>query len=105
MNRTWTVTFRDKGFIGRYQQESEISKTCRQQAPALGKKMMSDSSALKIALDLDQEYNLDDMMAELYLMKSSMVKSSMTASGRESQELSDLVDFSIHHGELSPNSQ
>jgi len=53
------------------------------------------SSDLKITLEINQETNLDELMAHLCLMKGSM-----PAQLDEKDGL--LPDFTIHEGELEP---
>ena len=56
--------------------------------------MMNTTSSVKVTLEINQETNLEELMAHLCLMKSN-IPSNFVAS----DDL--LLDFSIHEGELS----
>jgi hypothetical protein len=56
--------------------------------------MISNTSSVKVTLEINQETNLEELMAHLCLMKNN-IPSNFVASD-------DLLpDFSIHEGELS----
>ena len=57
--------------------------------------MMNNSPAMKITLEINQETNLDELMAHLCLMQGAM-----PARKVPSEDL--LPDFNIHEGELEP---
>ena len=52
------------------------------------------SNSVKITLELNQETNLDELMANLSTMRDSMPRDT----GAEMDSL--LVDFTVHEGEL-----
>jgi len=56
--------------------------------------MINNTSSVKVTLEINQETNLEELMAHLCLMKNN-IPSNFVASD-------DLLpDFSIHEGELS----
>lgn len=57
--------------------------------------MLNNTSALKITLEINQETNLDELMAHLCLMQGAMP-------ARKAAVDDLLPDFSIHEGELEP---
>ena len=61
-------------------------------------KMTENTSTVKITLEINQETNMDDLMAHLYMMKDRMPNPVQ-------EDLDLLEDFSIHEGELEPVSQ
>ena len=59
--------------------------------------MLNDNSTVKITLEINQETNLDELMAHLCLMQDN-IPDQNSSSG----SLEFLSDFSIHEGELEP---
>lgn len=57
--------------------------------------MNNHTPAVKVTLEINQETNLEELMAHLCLMQRNM-PSEASFSGDE------LFDFSIHEGELEP---
>lgn len=55
--------------------------------------MNDNSSTVKITLEINQETNLDDLMAHLYMMKDNIPNQADEDEGM-------LEDFAIHEGEL-----
>lgn len=60
--------------------------------------MTINSSTLKITLEINQETNLDELMAHLCLMQD-------TLPAQFSRPDDILLDFSVHEGELEPAKQ
>lgn len=58
---------------------------------------MINSSTVKITLEINQETNLDDLMAHLCLVQDNIPPQHAAL---HAEEL--LADFSIHEGELEP---
>lgn len=58
--------------------------------------MSKHGSTVKITLELNQETNMDELMAHLCLMQNNI------PANRESDDF--LVDFSVHEGEIEPTS-
>jgi hypothetical protein len=58
------------------------------------REMLKNDQILKVTLEINQDTNLEELMAHLYLMQNNT-----PVLGKESDLL---VDFSIHEGELSP---
>ncbi len=57
--------------------------------------MNNHTPAVKVTLEINQETNLEELMAHLCLMQRN-IPSQAASSGDE------LLDFSIHEGELEP---
>lgn len=57
--------------------------------------MLNNSSALKVTLEINQETNLDELMAHLCLMQDAFP-------AQEGMDAGLLPDFTIHEGELAP---
>ena len=57
--------------------------------------MNENSSTVKITLEINQETNLDDLMAHLYMMKDNIPNPVQ-------EDIDTLEDFAIHEGELDP---
>jgi hypothetical protein len=55
--------------------------------------MMENTSALKITLEINQDTNLDELMAHLYLMQNAIPDVNAANEAL-------LPDFSVHEGEL-----
>ena len=58
--------------------------------------MSNNAAAVKVTLEINQDTNLDELVAHLCLMKSGQFQKRQPAD-------SLLPDFSIHEGELEPD--
>lgn len=58
--------------------------------------MTKNESTVKITLELNQETNMDELMAHLCLMQNNI------PAKRENDDI--LMDFSVHEGEVEPAS-